>query len=185
MFSVSPVCTTFRCKLSSCTLKNRANMVLLKFEGVKPSVLPSNSSETTSTIFSCSGTHIHAFFGHVLLPRLFLSRRLKSNMELETGGDIITEYRMQTKEYERRNDRGKNRTRNRGNIMPEFSIQNKEWRNARVWQEIGGTTEAAYLTDNIASRQYGTDLMKVSTISRESYYWRNLIPEIEKKTGNL
>ena len=35
-------------------------MVLLKFEGVKPIVLPSNSSETTSTIFSCSGAHIPA-----------------------------------------------------------------------------------------------------------------------------
>ena len=40
-------------------------MVLLKFEGVKTSVLPSNSSETTSTIFSCFGAHVPAFFGHV------------------------------------------------------------------------------------------------------------------------
>ena len=39
-------------------------------------------------------------------------------------GNILTESRMQTKEYEWRNDRDKNRTRNRGNIMPECKLKN-------------------------------------------------------------
>ena len=67
---------------SSCSLKKkRAIIVFLKFEGAKPSVLPSNSSETTPNIFSCFGAHIPAFFGHVTLSCLFLSRHCKSNME--------------------------------------------------------------------------------------------------------
>ena len=51
-------------------------MVLLKFEVVKTSVLPSNSSETTSTIFTCFGAHINAFFGHLTLSRPFSFKAL-------------------------------------------------------------------------------------------------------------
>ena len=106
-------------------------MVLLKFEGVKTSVFPSNSSETTSAIFNCSGAHMPAFLVTWHFPAFFFQGTVSQTWK---RGDIITEYRMQNKEYEWRNDRDQNRTRNRGNIIPECKIKND-------------STEATHFTD--------------------------------------
>ena len=72
-------------------------MVLLKFEGVNLSVSPSNSSETTSTIFSSFGAYFPVFFGHLTLSCLFFQGTVSQTWK---RGDIMTEYRMQTEEYE-------------------------------------------------------------------------------------
>ena len=73
-------------------------------------------------------------------------------------------------------------------------MENKEWRNAKVWQDLekDRTTKAAYLTDHEYNFHTIWNWLDESVNYRQGIIelkkqeiCRNLIAKKEKKTGNL